>query len=640
MHDSVNTLLKESLEEALKYWYSVRQDYYMQRSRENILTFDDKNTKYFHDKVKLRKRRTQIECLKRNIGIWMTDKSMIATELRDHFSKMSRSINPPSDSSFLEVLMNHNFISLIPKNNAPKTPADFRPISLSNVIYKIISKLLASRLKIVMDKFISPYQAFFLSSRKVTDNIVIAHELVDTMRKNRTKSGLMAIKLDMFKAFDTIEWKFLIDILKKLGFHEHRFNLIRQCVSAVSTSIFLNGYPGEVYYPTRGLRQGYPLSPYLFIICIDVTFKGARKSMLDKFSKYSGQAINFEKSGIAFSPKTEPINKYQILSILKIKNLGLDDKYLGVPLLLQRNKMDSFKHLEESCEKRLDTWQGGLNIRKTEYLDTALLETFAWIMLTEPDALWVQILRHKYFPNSNPLHVVSTESVSWVWKGICRGLDLIRKHYCWEVGDGSSIEIWKDGRVPSKDTLLSSTIASNGMKTINQLLVQGTGEWKVDTLNCLFDRETVTEVCKIRVPFSGKDILKWSPTHNGLFSVKSAYKCILHDLNGTETSSFPWKALWSLNLPQKHDIKTANHLFVECEVTKRLWFALDANIAGSIATTNLQDWITSWFQTTNASGTNHEKYVQFASFAIWQMWKLRCSVVFDNGTVHAVKLVA
>lgn len=76
----------------------------MQRAKKNVLSFDDKNTKYFHDKVNYRKRRTQIECLKSNIGIWLTDKSMIATELREHFSKMSRTTNPVSDSSFLDVL--------------------------------------------------------------------------------------------------------------------------------------------------------------------------------------------------------------------------------------------------------------------------------------------------------------------------------------------------------------------------------------------------------------------------------------------------------------------------------------------------------------------------------------------------------
>lgn len=332
------------IEDDLKYWYNVQQEYYIQRAKENILTFDDKNTRYFHDKVKYRKRRTQIDCLQNSIGIWITDKAMLASELKDHFEKISKTTNPPTDSTFLYMIqpciseeeneflihaptdeeikgivwqmqpwtilgpdgyppgfhqqmwdivgsdtinmvkaffisgfllkqMNHSFVSLIPKTDIPRTATDYRPISLSNVSYKIISKLLASRLKTVMDNFISPYQASFLSSRQITDNIVSAHELVDTIRKNKSISGLMAVKLDMSKAFDRIEWKFVIDILRRLGFHDHWCKMIEQCITTVSTSIPLNGSPGEVFYPTRGLRQEDPLSPYFFIICMDIFSK-------------------------------------------------------------------------------------------------------------------------------------------------------------------------------------------------------------------------------------------------------------------------------------------------------------------------------------------------------------------------------
>lgn len=102
-------------------------------------------------------------------------------------------------SKHLLKQMNHSFVSLIPKSSCPKHASDFRPISLSNVSYKIISELLASRLKKVMDKFISHYQATFLSSRQITDNIVIAHELVASMRKCKAKKkGLMAFFLALW----------------------------------------------------------------------------------------------------------------------------------------------------------------------------------------------------------------------------------------------------------------------------------------------------------------------------------------------------------------------------------------------------------------------------------------------------------
>lgn len=101
--------------------------------------------------------------------------------------------------------MNHNFITLIPKNNFPKHAVDFRPISLCNTSYKVISKLLAARVKTILGKIITPFQTAFIAGRSITDNIVIAHELVDSMKKSKTKNGWMAMKLDMSKAFDRIE---------------------------------------------------------------------------------------------------------------------------------------------------------------------------------------------------------------------------------------------------------------------------------------------------------------------------------------------------------------------------------------------------------------------------------------------------
>lgn len=315
---------------------------------------------------------------------------------------------------------------------------------------------------------------------------------------------------------------------------------------------------------------------------------------------------------------------------------------------------------------------GGLNIRKTEHLNTALLAKLAWRMLHEPDTLWVQILRHKYFLNSNPLHVVQSESVSWIWKGICRGLELVRKHCCWEVGDGNSIEIWKDYWLPNRNSSLDASFASSNMKTVNQLIVQDSGKWNVYILNALFDTDTVSGICNIRIPLSGKDTLRWSPTYNGQFSVKSDYKCIVKEIYGGEASNFPWKSLWKLDVPQKikhflwkcmndcvsvrsklaryvdsisnvcplceHEEETINHLFIDCEVTKRLWFSLDANIAGSILNVNPHEWIKSWFQINNGSGKGQEYYIKFVSFAIWHIWKLRCSVVFDNDS-NVVALV-
>lgn len=172
-------------------------------------------------------------------------------------------------NGFLAKELNTSFISLIPKTLNPTTATEFRPIALSNTSYKVISKLMANRMKGLLHKMISPFQSAFIPGRQISDNITIAHEIIHKMRKTRSKKGLMGIKIDMSKAFDRVEWDFLMEIMRKLGFSDKWCQLVYQCISSTSFSVLLNGSPTEFYKPTRGLRQGDPLSPYLFLICIE-----------------------------------------------------------------------------------------------------------------------------------------------------------------------------------------------------------------------------------------------------------------------------------------------------------------------------------------------------------------------------------
>lgn len=176
---------------------------------------------------------------------------------------------------------------------------------------------------------------------------------------------------------------------------------------------------------------------------------------------------------------------------------------------------------------------GSLNIKKTADLNAALLVKLAWRMLCEPDALWVRILKHKYFPNSHPL-IYATKHGSWVWKGIYKGLQIIKENYCWKVGDGKLISIWDSKWIPNRSDLVSPRFRSTHYKTVDQLITPGTNTWDIDILNALFDCETVNEICKIRIPMKGNDTLRWTPSSNDIFSVKTAHETISsagHDAN-------------------------------------------------------------------------------------------------------------
>lgn len=163
--------------------------------------------------------------------------------------------------------VNQTCITLIPKVKKPSTMKQFRPISLCNTIYKIVSKTIAIRLREVLPPIISEEQSAFIKGRLITDNVMITYELLHKLRGKRSRKHGCSLKLDMSKTYDGVNWDFIELMMRKMRFPAAMINTIIDFISLVRYSVKINGELHGTIFPQRGLLKGDPLSSYLFIIC-------------------------------------------------------------------------------------------------------------------------------------------------------------------------------------------------------------------------------------------------------------------------------------------------------------------------------------------------------------------------------------
>ena len=149
--------------------------------------------------------------------------------------------------------LNRTSITLIPKIPSSTTLNNYSLISLCNTVYKIVSKILVARLRPLLGKLISPLQSTFDPERKGTNNVIIVQELIHMISRKKGRTGFMAIKIDLEKVYDKLEWSFIKEILFRVNLPQNLIKLIMSCVSTISKSIVVNEGALDQILPSRGL---------------------------------------------------------------------------------------------------------------------------------------------------------------------------------------------------------------------------------------------------------------------------------------------------------------------------------------------------------------------------------------------------
>ncbi|GAU47110.1 hypothetical protein TSUD_403430 [Trifolium subterraneum] len=441
-----------------------------------------------------------------------------------------------------------SFLALIPKKDHPQVLSDYRPICLVSSLYKILSKVLAARLKNVMGKLISEVQSTFLPNRQILDGVLVVNELLDLAKRRKDKC--LFFKVDFERAYNTVNWNFLDYMMARMGFAEGWRRWICACVFQSSMYVLVNGSTTEDFIVGKGLRQGDPLSPFLFLIVAegltglmrtavdngmfqgykvgnnisfntfqfadDTIFVGEGnweniwtiKTVLRSFEIVSGLKVNFYKSKL-YGVNIEDYFLRASSAYLNCEVDSIPFRFLGLPVGANPRRRAIWLPILDSMRKRLCAWNGrNLSIGGTEDLKNASI----W---------WRDIWRLGGMGEGN-----------WFGNNVSSVL-----------GDGNDIGFWKEkwmGLEPFRilyPSLYAKTTQPQALVSTMGTWDNNSCSWKLDWTAPLTAMEKV-DVAELQLLLAqvqprrdSNDRCRWIPNTMGLFTVQSAYTALLTRIN-------------------------------------------------------------------------------------------------------------
>ncbi|XP_061340525.1 uncharacterized protein LOC133287003 [Gastrolobium bilobum] len=574
------------------------------------------------------------------------------------FSSMQFFMQNPSQIGNI----NHTLIVLIPKVKRPCLMKQSRTIALCNTIYKGLSKILANRIKPLLMEIISPNQASFVPKRNIQDNIIIVQELIHSMHRMKGKKSFLSIKIDLEKAYDKLSWSFIRSVLEDLKFPGDLVEAIMGCVSSPVLEVLWNGARTPSFHSQRGIRQGDPLSPYLFVLS-SLSQLNCITQCLEKFSRMSGQSVSIEKSCIYYSKNTPQDVRRAITDasgFKKVENLG---RYLGSMMRHVRIKKDHYAEVISRIQNKLQGWKSrclslagritlaksgdtetkrrahyvsweimcqpkecsGLGIIDLRIQNEAFIQKLAWNLISGQDSLWVRVLIGKYGRNHDPYQSLNAKPCdSSLWKNICLAHSKISHHSEWVVMDGKSVNFWLDRwggwQNPLFDLASFKPPMSDLEYNVWDLVDPNTDDWNWENLNQFLDAASCIRLSNIPPPKPGNlgDWLNWKVINPEKSIVKNAYNYLLRSQPVKDSI---WAAIW----------KWRAHLELQffC-VAKNIWGRwFGGSIPVAFLSTNGREWIrVNLFKPFKSQLWKSWKENYFVT--CWYLWQWRNPIIHDS----------
>eukprot|EP00253_Pinus_taeda_P034625 PITA_34625 len=426
---------------------------------------------------------------------------------------------------------NATFIALIPKKDIPESFEDFRPISLCNCIYKIIAKVIASRLAPILSRNISMEQFGFLEGRQIHEAIGVAQEVLHSVKHKRKKGVIL--KIDFSKAYDRINWLYLRLLLTHLGFNHSFMRWIMGCITNVSFAVLINGAASPFFKSQRGLRQGCPLSPLLFLLVAEGLSRlihNARRSnkikgvnrrdcnVMTNLFPFQTQSLDSSFKYLGFWLKPDGYKKVDWnwlvakiearishwsfrwlsragrLTLLKSVLLAIPVYWVALSWI-PKGILEKIRRLccrflwAGSSEKSVLPWVawekiarpkdwGGWGIKCLPEFSLSLAAKSGWRLITAEN-LWTRVIKRKYI---DPMPVEDwirnqdkrSKHSSVIWKATVEAFYVIEKGLAWKVGDGKNVRIGRDPWVGCNQFFALSPgilrhLDSKGLYTLNQV---------------------------------------------------------------------------------------------------------------------------------------------------------------------------